>query len=321
MRRIVFLALPQTQMLDLVAPHDAFSQVEKILRRQGKERNYRLEVVSSQRKKTVSGTNGLRLIADCSYTEIRGSIDTLIVVGGDVMLEPFDHDLLAWLARIAKRTRRISSICTGSFLLGAAGLLDGRRATTHWAYCDRFAERFSEIEVEKDPIFVKDGKFYTGAGVTAGMDLALALIEEDHGAAMALRVAQDLVVFLRRPGGQSQFSTLLSQQDTEYRQLKDLGVWVLSNLAESMEVIDLAEHCGMSPRHFARVFVNEFGTTPAKYVEQLRVDAARQSLEETELNVEQIAAKCGFGSADVMRRSFNRLLSVTPADYRKRFQA
>jgi transcriptional regulator GlxA family with amidase domain len=205
-------------------------------------------------------------------------------------------------------------------LLGAAGLLDGRRATTHWAYCDRFAEKFPEVEVAADPIYVTDGKFYTGAGVTAGMDLALALIEEDHGSAMALRVAQDLVLFLRRPGGQSQFSALLSKQNSEYRQLRDLAPWILSNLKGTLDVNSLAEQCSMSARHFARVFANEYGTTPAKYVEQIRVDAARQSLEESELNIDQVASECGFGSADVMRRSFHRLLSVTPAEYRQRFR-
>lgn len=318
MRRVVFLALPRTQMLDLTGPHDAFSQVETIT--SSKPANYKLEVVSGTKKKNlVTGTNGLKLIADMPYHELTGSVDTLIVVGGDVMLDPFEPDLIEWLKRTAKKSRRVCSICTGSFLLGAAGLLDGRKATTHWAYCDRFAQMFPEIQVEMDPIFVTDGKFYTGAGVTAGMDLALALIEEDHGASMALKVAQDLVLFLRRPGGQSQFSSLLAKQDTEYRQLRDLGPWILSNLKNSLDVNALAEKCSMSPRHFARVFVNEYGTTPAKFIEQVRVDAARQSLEESQLSIEQIAAECGFGSADVMRRSFNRLLSVTPAEYRQRF--
>ena len=321
MRRIVFLALPLSQMLDLVGPHDAFSQVEAVMQKSGgKAANYKLEVVSGTEVKTVSGTNGLRLVADMCYKDLTGSIDTLIVVGGDVMLDPFEPKLLAWLKSISKRTRRISSICTGSFLLAAAGLLDGHKATTHWAYCDRFAHMFPLVDVQMDPIYVKDGKYYTGAGVTAGMDLALALIEEDHGAAMALKVAQDLVLFLRRPGGQSQFSSLLAKQNTEYNQLKDLGPWLLSNLHNCLDVTTLAEHCGMSPRHFARVFAGEYGVTPAKYVEQIRVDAARQNLEETQLSVEQVADRCGFGSADVMRRSFNRLLAVTPADYRQRFR-
>lgn len=323
MRRIVFLALPLSQMLDLVGPHDAFSQVEAVMQKAGgTTANYKLEVVSGTDVKTVSGTNGLRLSADMCYKDLTGSIDTLIVVGGDVMLDPFEPRLLVWLKSISKRTKRISSICTGSFLLAAAGLLDGHKATTHWAYCDRFAQMFPSVDVQMDPIYVKDGKYYTGAGVTAGMDLALALIEEDHGAAMALKVAQDLVLFLRRPGGQSQFSSLLAKQNTEYNQLKDLGPWLLSNLHNScLDVTTLAEHCGMSPRHFARVFAGEYGVTPAKYVEQIRVDQARQNLEETQLSVEQVADRCGFGSADVMRRSFKRLLAVTPAEYRQRFRA
>lgn len=321
MRRIVFLALPLTQMLDLVGPHDAFSQVEVISGTNPKTRNYNLEVVSGTKDKVITGSNGLTLLADKTYAEVSGSIDTLIVVGGDVMLEPFDPSLLSWLKQASKKARRICSVCTASFLLAEAGLLDGRKATTHWAYCDRFANKFPEVEVEVDPIYVNDGKFYTGAGVTAGMDLALALIEEDFGSAMALKVAQDLVLFLRRPGGQSQFSSLLSKQDTEYRQLRDLGPWVINRLNKTLDVAALAEQCGMSPRHFARVFVNEYGITPAKYIEQIRAEAARQSLEETELTAEQIAAKCGFNSADVMRRSFARLLSITPAEYRQRFRS
>jgi transcriptional regulator GlxA family with amidase domain len=320
MRRIVFLALPLTQMLDLVGPHDAFSQVEVISETNPKTRNYQLEVVSGTKNKVITGSNGLTLLADKTYAEVSGSIDTLVVVGGDIMLEPFDPSLLSWLRQVSKKTRRICSVCTASFLLAEAGLLAGRKATTHWAYCDRLANRFPEVEVETDPIYVNDGKFYTGAGVTAGMDLALALIEEDHGSATALKVAQDLVLFLRRPGGQSQFSSLLSKQDTEYRQLRDLGPWVMNRLHKTLDVTTLAEQCGMSPRHFARVFVTEYGITPAKYIEQIRVEAARQSLEETELTAEQIATKCGFNSADVMRRSFARLLSITPAEYRQRFR-
>jgi transcriptional regulator GlxA family with amidase domain len=320
MRRIVFLALPLTQMLDLVAPHDAFSQAEAINFANTNNSHYKLEVVSGTHEKVIVGHSGLNLVADTCYEELRGSIDTLIVVGGDVMLEPFDPQLLAWLKRIAKKTRRIGSVCTGAFLLAAAQLLDGRQATTHWAYCERFARMFPQVNVEKDPIFVKDDKFYTGAGVTAGMDLALALIEEDLGSNIALKVAQDLVVFLRRPGGQSQFSSLLAQQHTDYRPLRDLVPWILANLNKTLDVATLAEYCGMSPRHFARVFASEYGTTPAKYIEQVRVESARQSLEETELSVEQAAHRCGFVSADVMRRSFKRLLAVTPVEYRQRFR-
>ena len=320
MRRIVFLALPLSQMLDMVAPHDAFSQADAINYAESGEHSYKLEVVAGSAEKVVVGHNGLRVLADKSYDEVRGSIDTLIVVGGDIMLEPFSPDLIAWLKRTAKRARRVCSICTGAFLLGSAGLLDGRRATTHWAYCDRLAERCPDVDVEMDPIFVKDDNYYTGAGVSAGMDLALALIEEDLGSNVALRVAQDLVVFLRRPGGQSQFSSLLAQQHSDYRALRDLGPWILAHLDQNLDVNALADHCGISPRHFARVFASEFGTTPAKYVERVRVEAARQRLEESELSIEQAAAQCGFASADVMRRSFKRLLAVSPAEYRQRFR-
>jgi transcriptional regulator GlxA family with amidase domain len=212
-------------------------------------------------------------------------------------------------------------VCTGAFLLAEAGLLDGRRATTHWASCRELARRYPRVQVDPDPIFVRDGNVHTSAGVTAGMDLALALVEEDHGREVALGVARWLVLFLKRPGGQSQFSAQLSAQLAAREPIQELQAWVIENVDADLSVEALARRAGMSPRNFARVFTRETGVTPACFVETARVEAARRRLEqEGARGVEAIAAACGFGSAETMRRAFLRRVRVSPSDYRERFQ-
>jgi transcriptional regulator GlxA family with amidase domain len=228
--------------------------------------------------------------------------------------------LLAQLRRIVPRARRVGSICTGAFLLAAAGLLDGRRATTHWRWCDRLAAEHPGVEVEPDAIFVRDGEVYTSAGVTTGVDLALAMVEEDLGREAAVAIARHLVMFVRRPGGQSQFSPLLDMQAADRRPLRDLQAWIVEHLAEDLSVEALADRAHMSARNFARVFAKEVGSTPARFVERLRVDAARRRLEETEVGLDRIARECGFGGPDSMRRSFLRVVRVVPSDYRDRFR-
>ncbi|MBC7928549.1 MAG: helix-turn-helix domain-containing protein, partial [Bryobacteraceae bacterium] len=218
-----------------------------------------------------------------------------------------------------KTVRRLGSICTGAFLLAAAGILDNRRAVTHWRWCAGLAQYFPKVAVNSDAIFIKDGSVYTSAGVTAGIDLALALVEEDEGQQRALEIARDLVMFLRRPGGQSQFSTALALQTSSVRSLEELQVWMLEHPDVDLSVEALAAHCRMSPRHFARVFKKEKGTTPAKYVERVRVEAARRLLEETRQGVKEVAERVGFGSAEVMCRSFVRVLGVTTSQYLERF--
>src|SRR6185503_1710397 len=231
-----------------------------------------------------------------------------------------DPATVSWLRSAATRSRRVCSVCSGAFLLAEAGLLDGRRATTHWAGCERLAELYDGIAVERDPIFVRDENVYTSAGVTAGMDLALALVEEDHGSRLALQVARNLVLYLRRPGGQSQFSAALSLQLTDRKPLLELEAWVLDNLQKPLAVPLLAERVAMSPRNFARVFTKEMKTTPAKFVECLRVEAARRRLEESHNSMETIADECGFGNVNSMRNVFQRTLKIAPGQYRRHFR-
>jgi transcriptional regulator GlxA family with amidase domain len=210
-------------------------------------------------------------------------------------------------------------VCTGAFVLAAAGLLDGRRATTHWRSCASLARRYPQITVDADPIFVRDGNIYTSAGVTAGMDLALALVEEDHGREVALHVARELVLFLRRPGGQSQFSAQLAVQAADREPLRELQAWIADHLDQDLSIPALAARVAMSERNFARVFTREVGVTPARFVETARIEAARRRLEESSHGVEAVAAQCGFGTAESMRRTFLRRLRVPPSAYRHRF--
>jgi transcriptional regulator GlxA family with amidase domain len=255
-----------------------------------------------------------------TFHSLRGPIDTLLVAGGNGVEDAArDEELLAWLRKTSHRVRRIGSICTGAFLLASAGLLDGKRATTHWKSAAELAEKFTNVTVDPDPIYIRDGNTYTTAGVTAGMDLALALVEEDLGLQVALNVAREMVLYLRRSGGQSQFSTALSLQASDRKQIEEIRSWAVDNLRKDLAVEDLATKAGMSPRNFARVFAKDTGTTPARFVERLRVEAARRRLEESHDKLEKIANDCGFGSVQGLRRSFLRVLRVPPKDYRHRF--
>jgi len=252
---------------------------------------------------------------------VKEGIDTLLVAGGRGTAAALrDRPLIAWLRSMAPRVRRVGSVCSGSFLLAEAGLLDGRRATTHWGWCDTLAKQYPAVTVAPDPIFVRDGNVYTSAGVTAGMDLALALVEEDHGRALALEVARQLVMFLRRPGGQSQFSAQLAVQSADREPLRELQAWITEHPDADLSVPTLARRVAMSPRNFARVFTREVGMTPARFVESVRVEAARRRLEESAHGVDSVATACGFGTAESMRRAFLRIVRVPPAAYRHRFR-
>ena len=315
-RRIVIAGFDRFQALDLVGPAEVFSMASRL----AGAAPYATEIVAGERE--IRSSSGLRLRPDRSPASCRGSIDTLIVVGGEGIPAALDDPgLVRWIARAAQRSRRVASVCNGAFLLARAGLLHGRRATTHWAACATLAAQHPEIEVEPDAIFVRDGDVYTSAGVTAGMDLSLALVEEDLGRRAALEVARWLVLFLKRPGGQSQFSAQLSAQVAERRPLRDLQAWMADNLDADLSVPALAERACMSPRNFARAFRREVGSTPAAYVEATRVEAARMALDETGEPVDAIARRCGFGTVETMRRAFHRRLGVGPSGYRDRFRA
>jgi transcriptional regulator GlxA family with amidase domain len=317
---MVFLVCPKFVLLDLAGPWDVFHCVNAFA---GLPRApYSLEVVTATTDLRVETQSNLACIGHRSLADCKGTIDTLIVpaaFGFEQIVS--DPALLRRFRLLAERSRRVMSVCGGAFLLAAAGLLDGRRATTHWRYSDVLARLHPAVKVEPDRIFVKDGKIYTSAGVTAGIDLALALVEEDLGREVALQAAQNLVMFVRRPGGQTQFNAALESQKAERKPLRDLLAWAADHLAADLSVEAMAERAHMSLRNFSRVFTREVGKSPAHFVERLRVDAARQRLEELETGLAAIADQCGFGSANSMRRSFLRVLGVLPTDYRDRFRS
>ncbi len=315
-RRVVIAGYPDIQMLDAVGPAEAFATANRFV-----DERYEI-VLASLDRDPVRAQSGLRLAVDVDLRRVRGSIDTLVVPGGFGTLEMLGNErYLDAVRRLATRSRRVTSVCSGAYLLAAAGLLDGRRATTHWSECDRLAESFPAVTVEPDAIFVRDDPVWTSAGVTAGIDLTLALIEADHGRDVALTVARWLVVFVRRPGGQSQFSAQLAAQFAERDALRDLQGFISEHPDADLSVAALARRANLSERHFARVFAHEVGTTPAVYVERARAEIARRLLEETALGLDAVAAGSGFGSVETLRRAVHRHLGVAPSDYRQRFRA
>ncbi|HET9489842.1 MAG TPA: GlxA family transcriptional regulator [Methylomirabilota bacterium] len=318
-RRIVMVAMPCKEVVEIGGVLDALYAANQILITAGAtDPGYLAEVVSPV--VTVRAWTGFRLVAERSFRNVRGPVDTLIVTGVDGPEDARRHpDLVRWLGRMAPRVRRVVGLCTGAYVLAEAGLLDGRRATTHWADCNALARRYPRVIVEPDPIYVRDGNVYTSAGATAGLDLLLALIEEDLGRGVALRVAQRMVLFLKRPGGQAQFSAQLSGQLAEREPFRELQAWMLDHPGADLAVDALARRVHMSPRNFFRVFVRQVGMTPARFVERARVEAARRLLETTSRGVSDIAAACGFGAPETMRLAFRRTLGVNPAAYRSRF--
>lgn len=311
---MVIVTYPGVQTLDVIGPAEVFSTAGAVA-----GDGYELEVVAPERGPLA--TSSVSIHADRGIADCRGRIDTLIVAGGTGS-RPAQDDvaLIAWLRGAAARSRRIASVCTGALLLARAGLLDGRRVTTHWAWCDYLASRYPATRVDPDPIFVRDGNVSTSAGVTAGMDLALALVEEDLGPEVALEVARWLVLFLRRPGGQSQFSAQLAAQTAQRAPLRELQSWIPDHLNEDLSVPALALRACMSERNFARAFRRETGMTPAAYVEAARVERARIALESGNLAVDALALQVGFGTVETLRRAFRRRLGVSPGDYRNRFR-
>ena len=316
-RVIEVLAYPSVQLLDVTGPVQVFASANDFATEAGATPPYELRVVA-QAGPSVTASAGVGLAA-VPLPAIGAPLDTLMIAGGQgVETAAADPGLVDWIRQRAKDARRVASVCTGAFLLAASGVLDGKRATTHWSLCAELARRFPAIRVEPDPIFVRDGSIWTSAGVTAGIDLALALVEQDLGHAASLAVARYLVMFLKRPGGQAQFSAALALQTAEDK-FGALHDWISRHLAEDISLQVLARQAGMSERSFSRRYAEATGLTPGRAVEQLRVEAARRLLLESRLPVKRISQRCGFGSEETMRRSFIRLLAVSPQDYRSRF--
>jgi transcriptional regulator GlxA family with amidase domain len=318
-RRVVILAAPGTQILDLAGPFQVFVRASEIASRSKLQLppTYIVEVVGTQ-KGLISTNCGLYLKSHLTYHQVKGRLDTLLIAGGDDIEEDrVDDKVVEWVRRAGSEARRVGSICTGAFLLAKAGFLAKKAAATHWKYCARLQEMHPETRVDPVPIFIQDGNVYTSAGVTAGMDLTLALVEEDLGSSVALAVSRELVLYMRRPGVQSQISPALSLQMSDKVPLRDLALWVLDNLTGDLSVSALARQAGMSPRNFARVFRTELHTTPAKFVEDIRVQAVRRRLLESKTGLKQICLECGFKSAGAMRTVFRRALNVSPTEYRR----
>jgi len=310
------------EILDITGPIGVFYKLNCCLCDQGETESGYDVMLLAEKPGPFSSSSGVRLVADGSWHEADGEPDTIIVVGSpdDVMARMLKHrGFLEWLGSAGKRARRLVSVCTGAFFLAEAGLLDGRRVTTHWMDLDRLRRDYPQVVVEPDAIYVRDGSVATSAGVTAGMDLALSLVEEDFGREMALTVARRLVMFLKRPGGQAQFSTQLRAQMVDGGPLAPLLSWLRDNPLRNVTVEELADRAAMSPRNFARVFLRETGMTPAKYLDHLCLERALVLLEDSTIPIATVALESGFTSAEQLRRTFLRQMGITPVAYRKRF--
>ncbi len=320
-RQVAILAFPEVQSLDVTGPLEVFAGAQTLIEAVGRDdRGYEVSIVSLEGV-PLRTSSGLQIIPNGSFSATPRRLDTLIVAGGyGSHAASKDTATLEWIASASKRARRTASVCTGAFLLAAAGLLDARHATTHWSAAKELAKRYPRVQVDPEPIFLRDGPIWTSAGVTAGMDLALALVEEDLDRDAALAIARQLVLFLRRPGNQSQFSATLAAQEPQHEPLRELRRHIVENPATDLSVEALAQRAHMSPRHFARLFRAETGVTPARYVESIRLEAARRVLEDSARPVADVALKCGFGTPETMRRCFLRALGVGPAEYRRRFR-
>ncbi|HZZ11397.1 MAG TPA: GlxA family transcriptional regulator [Paraburkholderia sp.] len=319
MPTVAIAIFPGVQALDVAGPVDVFSEANGFVAR---EDRYDVTLLSAE-PGPLRASNGMTLIADATFDTARGPFDLALVAGGPGLPEGAAPDarLLSWLANDAARCARFGSICTGAFALGHAGLLDSRNVTTHWQHAAQLATQFPRAHVDFDRIYLRDGDLVTSAGVTAGIDLSLALVAEDHGPHTALAVAKRLVVFAQRQGGQSQFSPYLTAPADDTSPIAKVQAYVMERIGESFTVRQLADVAGMSARNFARVFVQETGITPHEFVERARVDAARKRLESSDAALKAIAYDCGFGTADRMRIVFTKRIGATPMQYRERFRS
>ncbi|MEU2762548.1 DJ-1/PfpI family protein [Streptomyces sp. NPDC007094] len=315
-RTVVFVIYEGFQPLDLVGPHEVFHHAGRLAG------GYRCQVVAP-RSGPVQAASGLPVHAGYGVDEVDpGSVDTVVVAGGQgVDQARLDARLTGWIREAGASARRVTSVCSGAFLLAAAGLLDGRRATTHWAREQQLIREHPAVEVDCEPIFIRDGPVWTSAGVTAGMDLALALVEDDLGREVARAVAREMVMFLRRPGGQSQFSVALWSKEPATDPVRAAVSAVHADPGARHGIADLAQNARLSPRHLQRRFTAELGMPPAAYVERVRVEAAQHALADSRDTIDAIALRCGFGSAETLRRTFHRHLGIAPSEYRARFRS
>jgi len=327
LRHIAMLIFPDCLSVDAIAPIEVFNFANIALQLMGRitqsDSAYKVSIVA-EKKGAVKTSSGVSLVADLCYEEAKDDIDTLMVAGAThlsyIQSARQDSKMCNWLIEMMPRVRRMASICTGALILAECGLLDGRKATTHWMYCDQLALMNQSIRVEPDKIFVRDGKTYTSGGVTAGIDLALSLVEEDWGWEVAASVARGMLIFMRRSGGQSQFSTYIFNEAKTRKDFRELQAWIVSNPSADLGVEHLAARMAMSPRNFSRLFCHEMDITPAKFVEHVRLEAARNMMLQTDLPMESVAANCGFSNAEQMRRSFQRILKTTPQEHRSYFK-
>lgn len=323
MKHIVILIPPQTSILDITGPLEVLSKTNDCILSTGKKNKtyYITHLVSMDNSSVVQTSCGMPVICEGGFSSIFYSIDTIIIAGRGIYRQNIPQNVLDWLSTIAKESpkTRIASVCAGAFILAETGLLNGRRATTHWMLCDQMALQFPKIKVEKDPIFIKDGNFYTSAGISTGIDLTLGLVEEDLGRNVAMEIARILVLYLKRPGSQSQFSTILMIQSTDNLPVNQIVQFIQEHLNDDLSVEGLADRLSMSSRNFSRVFTKETGISPAKYVEKVRVEAARRRLEESNLSLDQVAQACGLVNANGLQRLFVRHLNTSPGIYRKNF--
>lgn len=322
-KHIAFLVIPSATLLDITGPYEVFSQLSEYIQanRIKTEFTYKLHSLSVG-KKSVPTASGIILQCIENIHTIDYSIDTLIIPGvPNSLIEEYTLpvNVTKWIKEQSKTVRRICSVCTGSFFLAEAGILAGKKATTHWEMCSTLSNNYPNIQVDGNPIFIKDGNIYTSAGISSGMDLALALIEEDFGKSLALEVAKHMVLYLKRPGSQSQYSSVLTHQNSDYQPIQEICCWIQEHLHETLTVENLATKISMSPRNFARVFVREIGITPARYIDKLRIETACRYLVDTRLSLKEIAVLCGLGSPDNMRKVFLKYIKIAPSDYRKNF--
>jgi len=320
-KHIVILVHHYSTLLNASAPIEVFQQAKDEMEKIGRNLfSYQIHVVSAHSEKTVVMKSGFSINCEQNYLEINYPIDTLIVIGAP-RKNGFEKELLTWLKRQAEIVRRLCSMCAGAFILAEAGVLNHKKAVTHWQLCSEMALSFPEISVDQEAIFIRDGNVYTSAGVSAGLDLSLALIEEDLGKDFALKIAKLMVLFLKRPGNQTQFSTVLESQKTDYKPISATVNWIIDHLNEDITVEKLAQLSNMSCRNFARAFVRELNTTPIKYVEKLRTETAGRMLTDSQLNIEEIAHLTGFKTSQNMNRIFLKIYQLSPSHYRRNFSS